>query len=104
VAKGHFAHSLVKAMDHLLRSGAFREWVLVAPPQFLGLIRAELTPELKKHLIATVNKDLSHLGARALADGLRDAIRTGANRHGAARGTRGRTGVPRRVVRAPHGL
>jgi protein required for attachment to host cells len=80
VAKSSFAHSLVKAMDHWVRSGELREWVLVAPPHFLGLVKSELTPALKKHLLTSVNKDFSHVGAPELADSLRDIVRAASNR------------------------
>lgn len=70
VEKGHFAHSLGDMLDQAMRSARFRRWVLVAPPHFAGVIAKELTPELKKHLLATVEMDLGHLDARELAEKL----------------------------------
>jgi protein required for attachment to host cells len=75
VEKGHFAHSLAKMLDQALRSGRFRKWVLVAPPHFVGLIKKELSPELAKHLMATVDKDLTDLDTPSLAERLRDEVR-----------------------------
>jgi protein required for attachment to host cells len=75
VEKGHFAHQLGKTLDEGLRSGRFRRWVLVAPPHFAGLVTKELTPELKKHLLATVEKEMSRTDPRALAEALRDTVR-----------------------------
>jgi protein required for attachment to host cells len=75
VEKGHFAHSLGEMLDEAMRSARFRRWVLVAPPHFLGLMGKELTPELKKQLLATVDNDLSHLDARELAETLGHAVR-----------------------------
>jgi protein required for attachment to host cells len=74
VEKGHFAHVLATRLDHGMRSQEFRRWVLVAPPQFLGMMKHELTSELEKHLMTTVDKDLSHLDARALAVKLHEAV------------------------------
>ncbi len=75
VEKEHFAHALGTTLDQAMRSGRFRGWVLVAPPHFAGLIHKELTPELKKHLLSTVEKDMSDLPARDLAEALREAVR-----------------------------
>jgi protein required for attachment to host cells len=75
IEKAHFAHTLTKTLDQAMRATYFRCWVLVAPPHFLGLIRKELTGELEKHLVATVDKDLNDLDAHALAQRLGDAVR-----------------------------
>lgn len=58
-----------------LRSARFGRWVLVASPHFAGLMLKELTPQLKKHLLATVDKDLGHLNPVALEERLRHIIR-----------------------------
>lgn len=81
VEKGHFAHSLVKTLDQAMRSRRFAKWVLVAPPHFVGVIKKELTSELEKHLLATVDKDLTSLDARALAERLRGVVRIAANEY-----------------------
>lgn len=75
VEKGHFAHSLVMTLDKALRSNKFGNWVLVAPPHFVGMMKKELTRELEKHLMSTVDKDLTGLEAHALAERLRDVAR-----------------------------
>jgi protein required for attachment to host cells len=75
VEKEHFAHTLGKTLDEAMRSERFYRWVLVAPPHFAGLIKNELTSELEKHLMATVDKDMSQLDAHELVERLRDAIR-----------------------------
>jgi protein required for attachment to host cells len=74
IEKEHFAHSLVSELDRARRSARFKEWILVAPPHFLGLMRKELTSELRKHLKATVDKDLNDIDALALADRLHDVV------------------------------
>jgi protein required for attachment to host cells len=75
VEKDRFAHRLATALDGAMRSARFWRWVLVAPPHFLGLIRKELTSELEKHLLATVDKDLNDLDVHALSARLRDTVR-----------------------------
>ena len=75
VEKDRFAHDLATALDRAMRSARFQKWVLVAPPHFLGRLRKELTSELEKHLMATVDKDLNDLDAHALSTRLRDVVR-----------------------------
>jgi protein required for attachment to host cells len=75
VQKGHFGHSLATMLDQAMRSRRFDRWVLVAPPHFLGLVKNELTVELEKHLLATVDKDLIHLDVHDLIERLKDTVR-----------------------------
>jgi protein required for attachment to host cells len=75
VEKEHFAHTLGKTLDVAMRSARFRRWVLVAAPHFAGLVKKELTPELEKHLLATVHKDMSHVSVPELARALLDTVR-----------------------------
>jgi protein required for attachment to host cells len=83
VEKEHFAHLLGQKLDVALRSARFGRWVLVAPPHFAGLMMKELTPQLKKHLLATVDKDLGHLDPVALEERLRDVVRVPSSEQGA---------------------
>jgi protein required for attachment to host cells len=75
VEKEGFAHTLATTLDQAMRSARFRQWVLVAPPHFLGLMREELTSELEKHLLTTVDKDYKDLTVHELSERLRDAVR-----------------------------
>ena len=75
VEKGHFGHTLLTMLDQAMRSKRFDGWVLVAPPHFLGMLKSELTSELQKHLIASLDKDLTHLAAPELAERLRETVR-----------------------------
>jgi protein required for attachment to host cells len=79
VEQNNFARALVKRLDHSMRTKRFRKWVLVAPPHFVGIIKKELTSELDKHLMTTLDKNLTDLDARALAERLRDAVRIPVN-------------------------
>jgi len=73
VQKGHFARTLGKTLDQAMRSSRFHRWVLVAPPHFVGLMEKELTTELKKHQLASVDKEMTHLSVNDLAERLRAA-------------------------------
>lgn len=75
VEKGHFAHTLATMLDRAMRARRFDRWALVAPPHFLGMLKNELTPELQKHLMGTVDKDLTHVDAADLPERLRDVVR-----------------------------
>ena len=75
VEKSYFVHSLATMLDKGLRSNRFDRLVLVAPPQCLGMLKNELTPELQKHLMATVDKDLTHSDATDLSERLGEAAR-----------------------------
>ena len=75
VEKGHFVHTLATMLDKGLRSNRFDRLVLVAPPHCLGMLKNEFTTELQKHLMATVDKDLTHCDAADLGDRLGDTVR-----------------------------
>jgi protein required for attachment to host cells len=79
VEKDRFAHSLATTLDRAMRAARFRSWVLVAPPHFLGLMKKELSSELAKSLMTTVDKDLTGLDIHALAERLRGAVRIPVN-------------------------
>jgi hypothetical protein len=74
VDKSQFAHRLGSTLDEALRQARFGHWVLVAPPHFVGLVKKELTPQLEKHLMTTVDKDFAHETTEDLAQRLRDAV------------------------------
>jgi protein required for attachment to host cells len=79
VEKSHFARELAGILDQAQRSARFRRWVLASSPHFAGLVRSELTRELEKGLLATVDKDLCYLGAEELAARLEDVARIPVN-------------------------
>jgi len=62
-------------LDKGLRSSRFDHLVLVAPPHCLGMLKNELTVELEKHLMATVDKDLTNIDAADLSNRLGDTAR-----------------------------
>jgi protein required for attachment to host cells len=75
VEKEHFLRSLVTTLDQAMRSRRFYRWVLVAPPHVAGVVKKSLTPQLEKHMMRTVDKDLNHLDVSELSEKLRDDIR-----------------------------
>ena len=85
VEKGRFVHSLATRLDEAMRTRLFHRWVLVAPPHTLGMLKAEMTHELEKHLMATVDKDLTHFDAPLLAERLRETVRIPAHQREIAR-------------------
>jgi protein required for attachment to host cells len=87
VEKHSFAQSLASTLDRGMRARRFLRWVLVAPPHFVGLVKAELTPELEKHLLATVDKDLAGLETSELVARLKDVARLPADLRPAIRET-----------------
>ena len=74
VEKGHFAHELGMMLDQAHRAGKLHRLVLVAPAHFLGLLKGELTPEVQKSLVTTIDKDFSHLDGPLLAERLRHLV------------------------------
>jgi len=53
-----FAHELCDAIDKLRRTSDLRRIYLVAPPKFLGLLRASISKQCVDLLAGEVNKDL----------------------------------------------
>jgi protein required for attachment to host cells len=57
-ATEHFAKELAKDLGRDFRIGAFQQLVLIAPPRFLGVVRAQLDTLVGRALIGTIAKDL----------------------------------------------
>jgi protein required for attachment to host cells len=75
VEKGHFVHALATMLDQGMRSKQFDRLALVAPPHFLGMLKKELTSELQKHLMVSVDKDLTSCDTADLMVRLHDSVR-----------------------------
>lgn len=56
-----FADEIANQLEAGRTSGKFGRLVLVAPPEFLGLLRASLGPETAGLVAATVNKNIARL-------------------------------------------
>ena len=69
-----FAHELAAELEREHGRNSFSRLVLVAAPQFLGLLRGSLSAPVMKCVVATVHKDLTHLVERELPERLRDEL------------------------------
>lgn len=65
-ATEHFAKMLAQELGSALRAGGFQRLVLIAPPRFLGLLKAQLDPLVARVLLGTVSKDLPRASASEL--------------------------------------
>jgi protein required for attachment to host cells len=73
-AQSEFARDVMRLLDEKRESGAFDRLVVVAPPQFLGDLRAMMSQQLQAAVSAEVAKDLSKLPRHELQDHLRDVL------------------------------
>lgn len=71
-----FARVLADRLEKGLNEHAYESLVLVAPPQFLGLLRSTVSTQVSKHIEASVDKDLSWLDPPRLEERLH-ALRAG---------------------------
>lgn len=72
--KDRFAHDVAAKLDEERKANAFDSVVLVAPPQFLGDLRAHLSAPLATLVAAEVNKDLSKLKPAEIVGHLDEVI------------------------------
>ncbi len=61
-----FARQLAATLGKGLDDHAYEAWVLVAPPRFLGLIKATVGEQVRKRLRATLDKDLAPMEPREI--------------------------------------
>lgn len=77
--KRRFAQALAEHLENAVARGAVDRLVVVAPPPFLGDLRAAASATLKARVVSDVDKDLTHLPAyeleRHLAHELRAAVK-----------------------------
>lgn len=59
--KIRFAHNIASLLNEGATSHKFNELILIAPPEFLGDIRAQLIKHALKLIKKEINKDLTHL-------------------------------------------
>jgi protein required for attachment to host cells len=55
-----FAKRVARRLDTARRAGEFDELIVVAGPQFLGLMRAELSNPTRARVVHEIHKDLVH--------------------------------------------
>jgi protein required for attachment to host cells len=73
-AQEKFARDVVRLLDEKSKSRAFDRLIIVAPPQFLGDLRAVMPRQLQTAIAAEVAKDLSKLPLHELQDHLREVL------------------------------
>jgi protein required for attachment to host cells len=61
-----FARQLVQELETGRERGAFKRLVLVAPPKFLGQLRAELAAPLAACVVKSVDSDYTHMAPAEL--------------------------------------
>lgn len=71
-----FARTLTAELNTEFSRSAYARLVIAANPEFLGLLRDNLSEPLKKNLVASVNKDYTRLEATALAEQLAPILMT----------------------------
>jgi protein required for attachment to host cells len=69
-----FAHRLAGELQDAHRRGQFDSLLMVAPPHFLGLVRAELDPVLSRAVISATSKDLTHLPDKEMGQHLQQIL------------------------------
>ena len=65
---GKFAHDLAQTLDRDLARNAFDSLVLVAPPQFLGTLRDNLSKNVRATVKAELDKDYTELRPEKVAE------------------------------------
>jgi protein required for attachment to host cells len=73
-AQEQFARDIVRLLDEKRESRSFERLVVVAPPQFLGDLRAVMPQQLQEAVSAEVAKDLSKLPPHELRHHLREVL------------------------------
>lgn len=66
-----FAHLLADILNDGRVEHSYQRLVLIAPPRFLGTMRAALHPEVSKLVSATSNKDITKASLEAIREELR---------------------------------
>jgi protein required for attachment to host cells len=67
----HFAQEAGELLDASIGEGT--PVIAIAPPRMLGELRAHWSARIREHLVAEIDKDLSHLSRIEIAEYLRDA-------------------------------
>jgi protein required for attachment to host cells len=73
-AQEEFARDVARLLDDKRESRSFDRLIVVAPPQFLGDLRAVMPQQLQSAVAAEVAKDLTKLPPHELQDRLREVL------------------------------
>lgn len=72
--KERFAREVIRKLEGERRRHAFQALVIVAPPQFLGDLRAVMSDPLTECVSSEINKDLSKLKPAEIFVHIKDAL------------------------------
>lgn len=72
VEASRFAHELAAALEAGRVDHRYERLVLVAPPRFLGTLRAVLPEEVQRHVVGSLPKDVT----REPVDDIRDRVKS----------------------------
>lgn len=72
--KERFAREVIQRLDEARKQNAFEALIIVAPPQFLGDLRAAMSTQLEGCVTAELNKDLSKLKPVEIIEHLKDVL------------------------------
>lgn len=75
-AKRGFARQMAERLEASAQAGRFASLLLIAPPAFLGDLRAALGDQARRRLAGSLDKDLTHLALGALLPHLEDISRS----------------------------
>lgn len=64
---------LAERLDGWARRGRFEALVVIADPRSLGVLRDELSPQVKERVVAEINKDLTNQTVDRIEAALNDA-------------------------------
>lgn len=73
-----FARRLADILQKGMEQKRYDSLAIFAPPQFLGVLRSVLSPEVHKRVVATVAKDLTHVREHDLPASVAEAFPPGA--------------------------
>jgi protein required for attachment to host cells len=88
VAAADFAAELVRVLERAREQGEFELLALVAPPRFLGLVRAGLDEQTRRRVVACLPKELTLLAALELPPHLSEVFDAAARAELAAEAAR----------------
>jgi len=73
-AVSDFARALASRLQHARTTGEYDRLVLVAPPKFLGLLRASLDSPTERCIVGSLDKDLAASDEKELVKQLGEVI------------------------------
>ena len=73
-AVSDFARALASRLQHARTTGEYDRLVLVAPPKFLGLLRASLDSPTERCIVGSLDKDLAASDEKELVKHLGEVI------------------------------